>query len=209
MSRARENADGARLDAPLASPTFTGTVAGVTGTHITTGTLGNTVQDNITRLGTVTAGTLGSGVTGGSGLDGVSAGIDRDVDSWYNIITTEIDYNSSAIIDFQTTALKTGVTESAGTVTVATAGWYFIYCNLNKPGSTDDAIQVYLRKNGETAGHRMHYGQASEINYLAVNSIWVIEASAGNTFEIWGYGDMYGDSGYNIMCYFGGFRLGD
>jgi hypothetical protein len=58
MSRARENADGARLDAPLASPTFTGTVAGVTGTHITTGTLGNTVQDNITRLGTVTAGNI-------------------------------------------------------------------------------------------------------------------------------------------------------
>ena len=31
-------------------------------------TLGNSTQDNITRLGTVTAGTLGSGVTGGSGL---------------------------------------------------------------------------------------------------------------------------------------------
>ena len=29
MSRARENADGARLDAPLASPAFTGTPTGV------------------------------------------------------------------------------------------------------------------------------------------------------------------------------------
>ena len=58
MSRARENADGARLDAPLASPAFTGTPTGITGTHITSGTLGNTVQDNITRLGTVTAGNL-------------------------------------------------------------------------------------------------------------------------------------------------------
>jgi len=46
------------LKAPLASPAFTGTPTGITGTHITSGTLGNTVQDNITRLGTVTAGNL-------------------------------------------------------------------------------------------------------------------------------------------------------
>ena len=44
--------------APLASPAFTGTPTGITGTHITSGTLGNTVQDNITRLGTVTSGNL-------------------------------------------------------------------------------------------------------------------------------------------------------
>jgi len=46
------------LKAPLASPAFTGTPTGITGSHITSGTLGNTVQDNITRLGTVTAGNL-------------------------------------------------------------------------------------------------------------------------------------------------------
>ena len=63
MSRARDNADGARLDAPLASPAFTGTPTGITGTHITSGTLGNTVQDNITRLGTVTSGVLEDAVT--------------------------------------------------------------------------------------------------------------------------------------------------
>ena len=44
--------------APLASPAFTGTPTGITGTHITSGTLGNTVQDNITRLGTVATGNL-------------------------------------------------------------------------------------------------------------------------------------------------------
>ena len=50
----------------FASPTFTGTVSGVDAGHLTTGTLGNTVQDNITRLGTVTTGTfngtLGAGM---------------------------------------------------------------------------------------------------------------------------------------------------
>ena len=34
MTRARENADGARLDAPLASPAFTGTPTGITAAHI-------------------------------------------------------------------------------------------------------------------------------------------------------------------------------
>ena len=34
MTRARENADGARLDAPLASPAFTGTPTGITAGHI-------------------------------------------------------------------------------------------------------------------------------------------------------------------------------
>jgi len=48
--------------APLASPAFTGTPTGITGNHITTGTLGNAVQDNITRLGAVTTGTIGGGV---------------------------------------------------------------------------------------------------------------------------------------------------
>lgn len=64
MSRARiladyvSSGDELALKAPLASPAFTGTPTGITGTHITSGTLGNTVQDNITRLGTVTAGNL-------------------------------------------------------------------------------------------------------------------------------------------------------
>tara|TARA_B100000214_G_scaffold373149_1_gene352864 strand:+ start:7185 stop:7940 length:756 start_codon:yes stop_codon:yes gene_type:complete len=44
--------------APKASPAFTGTPTGITASHLTTGTLGNTVQDNITRLGTVTTGTI-------------------------------------------------------------------------------------------------------------------------------------------------------
>jgi len=64
MSRARiladyvSSGDELALKAPLASPAFTGTPTGITGTHITSGTLGNTVQDNITRLGTVTVGDI-------------------------------------------------------------------------------------------------------------------------------------------------------
>lgn len=54
MSRARDNADGARLDAPLASPAFTGTPTGITAAHLE-------------------AGVLPADVTGGSGLTALSA----------------------------------------------------------------------------------------------------------------------------------------
>jgi len=60
MSRARENADGARLDAPLASPDFTGTPTGITAAHLEAGVLPSDVTggSGLTALGTVTAGNL-------------------------------------------------------------------------------------------------------------------------------------------------------
>ena len=65
MSRARENADGARLDAPLASPAFTGTPTGITAAHLEAGVLPSYVTggSGLTALGTVTSGTIGGAVT--------------------------------------------------------------------------------------------------------------------------------------------------
>jgi hypothetical protein len=65
MSRARENADGARLDAPLASPAFTGTPTGITAAHLEAGVLPSDVTggSGLTALGTVTAGVLEDTVT--------------------------------------------------------------------------------------------------------------------------------------------------
>ena len=61
MSRARDNADGARLDAPLASPAFTGTPTGITAAHLTTAAVlpaAVTGGSGLTALGTVTSGNL-------------------------------------------------------------------------------------------------------------------------------------------------------
>jgi hypothetical protein len=65
MSRARENADGARLDAPLASPAFTGTPTGITAAHLEAGVLPSDVTggSGLTALGTVTSGVLEDAVT--------------------------------------------------------------------------------------------------------------------------------------------------
>jgi len=60
MSRARDNADGSRLDAPLASPAFTGTPTGITAAHLEAGVLPSDVTggSGLTALGTVAAGNL-------------------------------------------------------------------------------------------------------------------------------------------------------
>jgi len=71
MSRARDNADGARLDAPLASPAFTGTVAIPNVANLETAVVANTAKVtnhnqtlaeinalDVTELGTVTSGNL-------------------------------------------------------------------------------------------------------------------------------------------------------
>ena len=67
MSRARENADGARLDAPLASPAFTGTVD-LTGTTVS-------LDDDEISLDKVNGGTLGTGTIGGSAIVNTSGAI--------------------------------------------------------------------------------------------------------------------------------------
>ena len=67
MSRARENADGARLDAPLASPAFTGTPTGITATHVGLPNVENTAlstwagSTNITSIGATSATSLDAG----------------------------------------------------------------------------------------------------------------------------------------------------
>jgi len=67
MSRARENADGARLDAPLASPDFTGTVD-LTGTTVS-------LDDDEISLDKVSGGTLGTGTIGGTSVVNTSGAI--------------------------------------------------------------------------------------------------------------------------------------
>jgi hypothetical protein len=111
MTRARDNADGARLDAPLASPTFTGTVAGVTGTHITTGTLGNTVQDNITRLGTVTSGNLSNTAI---------------VYPAGHVLQVKSDTSVSASMDVTTTASRPYGTDLQVEITAPTSNYLFV-----------------------------------------------------------------------------------
>ena len=99
--------------------------SGLDASDITTGTLGNTVQDNVTRLGTVTAGTLGSGIV----FDDAHKDIDVDADSWVVYLAANLSF-SSAVIGWTTHKLGTnGVSNSSGVIQVGKAGWYFVTLN--------------------------------------------------------------------------------
>lgn len=58
MSRARDLANGITTLAPKASPTFTGTVTGITKAHVGLGNVDNVADANQTSVGVVTSGTF-------------------------------------------------------------------------------------------------------------------------------------------------------
>ena len=107
MSRSRENADGARLDAPLASPAFSGTPTGIVAGSMVDGTItaakvaadvatqaeldAQRTNSSITTLGTVTAGTLANSMSFGSS----SSGTGHILQVVTGELTSRVDFNST------------------------------------------------------------------------------------------------------------------
>jgi hypothetical protein len=186
MSRARENADGARLDAPLASPAFTGTPTGITGTHITSGTLGNTVQDNITRLGTVTAGDLSN---------------------------SAITYPAGHVINHYSTAFNGGTSSygsSSNTPIEVSTNFRFSYT----PILAGSKLLVWMQttkahNNTSTAyygiGHEVTASNGTATASTLISQVITIGGDSGtshkNAYFHHGYGRSGGDSyGYDAVC---------
>ena len=161
--------------------------------------------NQITSLGTVTSGTLGSAVV----FNDAHKDIDGGADSWLNYLNSPVDLNSGQVVDFQTTRLGSNITESAGSVTVGKAGWYLIFDHIGKNNTTDDYMEFYLEKNGTKQIGRGYFESGAEIYYLAVSSTWFVEAAANDVFRIFGQGNLYGaGNNYSTMSYWGGVRLG-
>ena len=207
MSRARILADyvssGDELadKAPLASPAFTGTPTGITGTHITSGTLGNTVQDNITRLGTVTSGTLGSAV---------NLNHDAQEDSWHIYLGASTIYSSASQVDFtHNIFIGSDVSESGGAITVTNAGLYWVSCSVAKY-NVAGAIQMNLRINGTQVNGGWLYtegpGTAGENHQSKTVSI-PLRLAANAVVSVYGTGYLWGSTNTS-MSYFSGTRIG-
>ena len=140
-----------------------------------------------------------------------AAGIDCDADSWLLHKSGTSTY-SGAVFDFDVQEkLGSNVTESAGTVTIATAGWYYVYWKLTDHNH-DTTFDCYLRLNGtNVAASRMYAENASAamaFGYYGEMMARVIEIASTNTLEVWGSGNPYGEGSYNSLTWFGGFRLG-
>jgi hypothetical protein len=143
-------------------------------------------------------------------------GIDVDADSWFHAgPESATNTTVAAILDFSTTIMKTGsnVSESAGVVTVGTAGWYFISVSLTHQSDEDSINNVRLRKNGSSTGTgRMywdHAGYAHPVKYIGKTQNYLLELAADDTLDIYGTGYFNGSAGVDDkMNSWLGFRLG-
>ena len=169
-------------------------------TAITISTTGNTtLAGTANNIGTVTAGTIGSDVQV----------VDLGVDGWHFNMNASIDQNTSGVLDFQEQIHKgSNITESAGTITVGTAGWYLVMAHMSNDASKDDTNEWYAYKNGSHYGHRTYMSTAAEIEYLGQSVSLIVELAATNTIAWRGKGNLYGAAAPDGMTYFMGFRLG-
>ena len=153
-----------------------------------------------------------SGIVGSAGSKSGVIGqseIDIDADSWLYTASTTTTY-SSATFDFDNqNKLGSNITESAGTFTIGTAGWYYVYWKIVDHNATVN-IDTYLRLNGSNVtASRMYSEYASQsIGYFGEMMARVIEIASTNTLQIYGSGRLYGQAAPHPLCWFGGFRLG-
>jgi len=139
-----------------------------------------------------------------------SGGIDIDADSWYMTLNDYLDQDSDAVIDM-VTVRKTGsnVTESGGVITVGTAGWYLVHmCFANNSDSTD-TTSVNIRKNDTIVSPRLYWTSGDGIGYMGHTKSLLVEASASDTFDMYGYGNWHGNTTLSsAQTYWWGYRVG-
>jgi len=216
MSRSRENADGARLDAPLASPAFSGTPTGIVAGSMVDGTItaakvaadvatqaeldAQRTNSSITTLGTVTAGTLGSAV---------NLNHDAKKNSWHLYRSASVTYATATIVDFDYNVfIGSNVSESGGRITVTTAGLYLIMCTVSRQGGQTNALDMSLRVGGTAvSGTRLYSAGTPGVTYDGQSGAWAVPLNAGAIVDIYGNAYMYG-SGTDSMSYFSGTRIG-
>ena len=134
--------------------------------------------------------------------------IDCDADAWHYALSTSQDNSSAAIFDFGA-ALKTGsnITESGGVITVGTAGWYLITIDAGNNGDDTQTTEAKIRKNDSTiSGTRLYWSNAAE--YAGKSRTFIVEASASDTFDIYGTGYWYGAGSPTSMASWTGVRIG-
>ena len=163
------------LKANIASPTFTGTIGG---------------------------GTLGSAVV----FDDAHKDIDIDVDSWDCMIGSNVDYSSAGIIDYDYVhKLGSNVTESAGTITVAKAGWYAVHTNAGQWAnqSTQIDIKFQISDPSGSAGSTSYVQQPGRIlvvspdageSYGTRSMHWFVYLRATDKCCMHGTGNLYGNT---------------
>ena len=167
---------------------------------ITISTTGNTtLAGTANNIGTVTAGTVGSAVQ----LE------DPAVTGWYCSLNAAIDINSAAVLDFSDVKhLGSAHTESAGTITIGQAGWYFIMITISNNAASSDTWEYYFYKNGSNSTIRGYTNTANELEYAQWSTSRIVDLAVNDTVAWYGNGNLYGAANNDSMTNHLGYRIG-
>ena len=169
-----------------------------------TGTLTNSVQDNITRLGTVTTGTLESGITIPRGANGVATVQVKKTSSQTNVSTAE---NSASLCTFNTVQINVGGhwSAAANRFTAPQAGIYRLGWGGAGASGHDTVFRMYFWLNGskhadgqlriDNPSTEYLWGSRTHLISLSVNDYIEIRISIDSNTTTW-----YADS--NLQTYF-------
>jgi hypothetical protein len=175
--------------------TLDSAVAGIPAAGVT-GTLPNAVQDNITRLGTVTAGTLGSTITlheelqlsGGkhgfsaTGTSGWNTYTNEKVDCFNSIPSSDSCYNTGS-------NYSTGNQEYTIPVTGFWLFWLNHYAHLSATG-----VRIYHRVGGVNIPNQGDGlgGYQSDAQDTMRSGLWVFKFTDGDVIDLYcaGTGDV-------------------
>ena len=111
---------------------------------------------------------------------------------------------SAATYDFSNVTIGSGITESAGVVTVSVAGTYLVSSSMQRGNaSASISFDVYVSGSIEV-GTTMYAMAYSAHEYISSSGTWVIKVSAGATLYVYGTGStIYGNGSR-----FSGIRIG-
>ena len=176
--------------------------------------LGTSTPDNITRLGTVTTGVLGAGVTGGSGLE--------DVPGRYFYAFKNNASNQSVSADTYTLCTFQSVNQSHSsfnlrtdffTAVAADAGkWFFISTMsfyVNAGNMNNPLANIYHNGSNVMGGYKFIMQTTQTFRHVSVTTSGVLTIASGDTIKLYGYvggtspyffgGDVQGIKGTSIV----------
>ena len=143
----------------------------------------------------------------GASLTGLPS-IDADADGWMRV-SAVTDQDSAAVVDFATSIhLGSNCTESGGRVTVGTAGWYLVSFRFVNQSAYADNMDCYLRKNTSRQLGTVYWEGNTEINYMGMSSVTLVECAANDILDIYGSGYWSGNTNNQAGTWFSGIRLG-
>ena len=140
--------------------------------------------------------------------DAGGGGSDVDADGWFRRLAGVVEV-SDATVDFATSVhLGSNLSESAGTITIGTAGWYLVMFRMHHYSNDSNDVQLNVYNGATQQTGTIEWDVNADDQ--AGTGFALVDCSASDTIHIKGYGKFEGrGSGTLSEGYFSGFRIGD